>query len=206
MSLTFTIDITLFNTTVRYAGTNEVATLSNGSIANLRIVNGNRAPNAVVWFQLPFHISILENEKIETLKGYLDKYAKDNPREWHSFLYCRVDEYKVEKEKVVITMGFQHRSSWQDLARILMSKSELIASVYRTVKNMNIIYEELPKRDLLYYAGSLKDGGVKDYRRDLHQRENLAKQLDDGNESARPSTMHESANSMFLANLRQSHA
>ena len=158
----------------------------------------------MVWFQLPFHISVLENDRIETLKRYLDKYAKDHPRDWHSFVYCRVDEYKVEQEKVVITMGFQHRSSWQDLGRILMSKSQLIAYVYHTGKNMGIMYEELPKRDLVYYGGALKDGGVKDYRRDLHQSENLMKQLEDVN--GEKTTIHESTNSMFLANLRQSHA
>ncbi len=161
-----------------------MATASNGSIANLQIVNGNRAPDAMVWFQLPFHISILENDMIETLKKYLANYAKDHPRDWHRFVYCRVDDYKVEKEKVVITMGFQHRSSWQDLGCILMSKSELIAFVYQTGKNMGVIYEELPKRDLLYFAGALTDGGVKDYRRALHKSENLMKPLEDSNESS----------------------
>jgi len=77
-------------------------------------------------------------------------------------------------------MGFQHRSSWLDLGRILMSQSKLIAFVYQAGKNMRIIYEELPKRDLLYYAGALKDGGVKDY----HKSENLMKPLEDSNESS----------------------
>lgn len=157
----------------------------------------------MVWFQLPFHISILQDDGIERLKTHLDRYAKDHPREWHSFVYCRVDGFEVDKEKVKITMGFQHRSAWQDLGGILMSKSHLIAYVYQKGKHLGYIYEELPKRDLVYYAGSLKDGGVKDYgyRMDLHHRDNL--QVDDI--SGPKSASRDSADDMFLAHLHRSH-
>jgi len=192
-------DINLFNTTVRYAGTNEVATLSNGSIANMRIVNGNRSPNAMVWFQLPFHISILQDSAMDRLKSALEKYALNNPREWHSFAYCRIGEYVVEKEKVVITIGFQHRAAWQDLGRILTGKAELIAYTYGVGKNLGVIYEELPKRDLVYYAGVLKDGGAKEYRGDLHHRDNILPNTEHGSNSSQGS-----ANAMFLSHLHRS--
>ena len=45
--LQFLLDINLFHTTVRYAGTNEVATINNGSVANMRIINGARSPNGM---------------------------------------------------------------------------------------------------------------------------------------------------------------
>jgi small-conductance mechanosensitive channel len=202
--LLLSADINLFYTTVRYAGTNEVATVNNGAISNMRIINGNRSPSAMVWFQLPFHISILDGNKLDKLKAALEKYAQDHPRSWHSFAYCRVDKYHVEIEQVVITIGFQHRSAWQDLTRILFAKSDLVAYTWRVAKNLDVCYEELPKRDLLYYAGELKDGGEKDYRRDLHHRDNIVSQPK-GVASDQTAVSNDSANAMFLSQLRKSH-
>ena len=44
----------LFTTTVRFATTNEVATYSNGSLAQLRIINANRSPKAIVSVLIKF--------------------------------------------------------------------------------------------------------------------------------------------------------
>eukprot|EP00978_Attheya_sp_CCMP212_P046752 scaffold409541_cov40-Attheya_sp.AAC.1 len=44
----FVEGVTLFTTTVRYATTNEVASLANGSLANSRIINAARSPKANV--------------------------------------------------------------------------------------------------------------------------------------------------------------
>ena len=46
--------VTLFTTTVRFATTNEVATYSNGSLAQLRIINANRSPKAIVSVLIKF--------------------------------------------------------------------------------------------------------------------------------------------------------
>ena len=108
----FVEDINLFNTTVRYAGTNEVATINNGAIANMRIINMSRSPNAMVWFVMPFKTCILQDGRLEKLRMWLDLYAKDNPRQWHSFVYCRVDELQSHIDKLLITIGLQHRSNW----------------------------------------------------------------------------------------------
>ena len=171
----FLLDINLFYTTVRYAGTNEVATINNGSIASMRVVNANRSPNAMVWFKIPMHISATENNMaiIERLKNRLDKYAKSKPRRWHSFAYCRADGVEIEQEKIVLTIGFQHRKSWQDLASILFDKSELKCYVYEVTKELGVVYDELPKRELLYYAGALKSGKAKTYRKILHDPDNI---------------------------------
>jgi len=169
----------------------------------MRIVNGNRSPDAIVWFQFPFHISILEDGKFDALRAGLEQYARDNPRSWHSFSYCRVDEVHIELEKLVITIGFQHRSAWQELPKILMSKADLMCTTYKIGKSLGVNYDEMPKRELLYYAGVLKSGGVKDYRTNLHDSANIQShskdiELDVSNNNKA------SMDDLFLAQLQQS--
>ena len=54
----FVEQISLFTTTVRNAGTNEVGTYANGSLAMFRIVNAARSPQAVVSVRLKFGINV----------------------------------------------------------------------------------------------------------------------------------------------------
>ena len=169
----FVEDINLFHTTVRYAGTNEIATINNGSVANMRIMNGARSPDAMVWFQFPYRANLMEDDNINKVKQALDKYARDNPRNWHSFSYFRVDEVHPDIEKFVVTIGMQHRSSWQDLPTILEAKAQCMCWLLEYGRQLGINYDQLPKRDLLYFAGSLKEGGVNKHRYQLHDPSNI---------------------------------
>lgn len=214
-SATTSVDINLFNSTVRYAGTNEVATINNGAIANMRIVNGNRSPNAMVWFYLPFRTRILREGRLDALKAFMEQYANDHPRQWHSYSYCRFDTIIGEKDKLIATIGFQHQSSWQDLVGILTAKEELVCSILEYGRKHGINYEELPTRQLMYYAGQLKKGGYDEYRDSLHDPSNIIN--DDGATidlrfRQRSPTIRESRsegsdglNATFLSNLQASH-
>lgn len=235
----FVEDINLFHTTIRYAGTNEVATLNNGSVANLRIINGARSPNAAVWFQFPYRANLMDYfdedgvdddgtrmRNIDKIKAELEIYAKENPREWHSFGYFRVDEVHPDLEKLVVTIGLQHRCSWQDLVPILESKAKVMCWLMEYSRKLNVIYDELPQRDILYYGGALKDGGVSQHRFQLHNPSNITTEplptstmLPVKQSSAPPSppssvmshrntqtpTAPESPNTMFLAQVMQTH-
>lgn len=207
------LDINLFNTTVRYAATNETGTINNGSIANMRIVNGNRSQNAVVWFQLPFRTKILRDGRMDALRAMLEQYAQDHPKQWHSYSYCRIDKVHAENDKLVVTVGFQHRSSWQDLAGILNAKSELMCHVLEYGKKNELNYEDLPTRQLMYYAGRLKQGGYKEHRDSLHEPENIVNDQEDDvgiglrrrTKQASLASTHTDANEMFLSQVKRSH-
>ena len=149
-------DINLFHTTIRYAGTNEVATINNGSIANMRIINGARSPNAAVWFQFAYKANLMEQGNMDKIKAALENYAKENPRDWHSYGYFRVDEVHPDLEKLVVTIGMNHRSAWQDLVRILEAKAKIMTWLMEYSRQLGVIYDELPKRDIVYYAGDVR--------------------------------------------------
>ena len=139
----------------------------------MRIINGARSPNAAVWFQFAFRPNLMEDGNMDNIKAALEGYARDNPQNWHSFGYFRVDEVHPDVEKLVVTIGMQHRSSWQDLVRILESKASIMCWLMEYCRKLGVLYDELPKRELMYYAGDLKEGGVRQHRFQLHGPTNI---------------------------------
>jgi small-conductance mechanosensitive channel len=196
------VDINLSFTTVRFAATNEVATVSNGAIAGLRIVNANRSPNAVVTFELPFHIRIVDDtEKMEKIRKALDQYARDFPNHWKCFMLCRVNVLHIELEQALLFFSFQHQSSWQDVGRILIDKADLLCFVYELGKKLGINYDELPARHLVYGAGVLHDGVARSCRRDMIIDENVKSILNDTTTST--DNVGFKQNDQFLKSLQQ---
>ena len=141
------------------------------------------------------------------LMAMLDKYAKDYPRRWNNFAYCRIDGIHIEQEKIVATIGFQHRKAWQNLGTILVDKSDLVGYIYELSKKMGISYDELPSRELVYYAGALKCGTTRVYRRGLHSAENIAEKdhgkCSDGEKEN--GLASEPEDLLFLSRLKESH-
>ena len=165
---------------MRYASSNEVATLSNGSIASLRIVNGNRSPNAVIQLDVPFHIAMAfeKKDKLEVLRSLLEKYVRAFPNHWKCLMYCRISELNVEMEKATVGVAIQHQSSWQDLGRIMTAKADLVCYLYEISKSLDVTYVNLPKQKLLYYAGLLKDGKPYEYQKCLTRIDNIKSHAD----------------------------
>lgn len=77
----FVRDITLYHTTLVYGTTNEYCTVSNGSIANLRVINAARSPKAVLYIFLKFGTEVPWS-KIQIFEDSLRAFVKSRPREW----------------------------------------------------------------------------------------------------------------------------
>lgn len=76
-------DVTLFTTTVLYMFTGEKATLSNGSLANSRIINASRSPAAYMYIMLKFPVDVTL-EKLRIFQTAIEEFVKNRPREWAS--------------------------------------------------------------------------------------------------------------------------
>lgn len=85
----FVEQITLFTTTVRNAGTNEVATYSNSSLAPLRIINAARSPKSITSLRLKFAIDV-SLEKIKLFGAAVEEFVKERPREFVKLSAFRV--------------------------------------------------------------------------------------------------------------------
>jgi hypothetical protein len=80
------------------AATNERATISNGSLAKSRIINGGRSPKAVLYFLLKFGLDV-PYERIEVFKSAVEKFVKARPREWLSLLGFRATRVEADQGK-----------------------------------------------------------------------------------------------------------
>lgn len=77
------------------AATNEVATYSNGSLANSRVINANRSPQAIICVYAKFSVNV-SYAKIVLYKKAVEAFIKERPREWLSLLGLRAT--RVEQD------------------------------------------------------------------------------------------------------------
>jgi hypothetical protein len=76
----FVKDIDLFTTTVVLGVTNEVATYSNGSLCNFRIINGTRSVKAILGFFMKFPLDV-PFAKIRIFHDAIERFVRSRPRE-----------------------------------------------------------------------------------------------------------------------------
>ena len=131
-------DITLYHTTIVY-WTQEVATVSNGSIANSRIINASRSPQAVLNFLQKFPIDV-PLKKVQIFQTALEKFIKARPREWLSFLAFRPTRVEADGAFVEYIVVAQHRENWANVGAILTSKAELQSFCLELSKKMGMRY------------------------------------------------------------------
>jgi hypothetical protein len=107
----------------------------------------------------------------------LDEFVADHPRIWDSVVFVRHDEFDADFEVATFTLAFRHRSSWQDGARILIHRSELLRYVYECSVKMKVHYESAPLRRVLYYGGVLEQdqGQPQSYKKDIRTQRNDAR-------------------------------
>ena len=104
-------DVTLFTTSVIFMFTNERATLSNGSLANSRIINSTRSPNASLHILLTFPVDVTY-KKLEIFHKALEEYVNNRPREWVGGIRFRVTRVEAAQGFVEYIAAANHRASW----------------------------------------------------------------------------------------------
>lgn len=140
----FVEDLNLFSTTLRFANTNEVATVNNASIVMSRIVNCNRSQNALVTLTLYFMDAATEDQ-LAVFRDAVDSFVQDRPRIWDSILFFRCESINQDLGLTEYSLRLRHTKSWQDCASILMNKSEVLKFCFETGKKLEINYDSPPR-------------------------------------------------------------
>jgi len=140
----FVDGISLFSTTVRRAATGEVATHSNGSLADCRIINSNRSPNAIVCVYLKFAIFV-PYERIMFFKTVVESFVKDRPTEWMSFLAFRATRLESDHGFIEYVVVLQHVEKWQNVGPINQSKANVASFCLEVQKRLGMRYIAPPK-------------------------------------------------------------
>jgi Mechanosensitive ion channel len=136
-------DITLTTTTLRYATTNELASLNNASIANSRVVNYKRSSKAMVSIRVQFDIDVTK-QQLDDFRYALEAYLENRPREWIGLIHYRADT--IDNNAGILTFLYraQHVKSWQELAAIMISKGEWERHAVKVATEMDIIFDSPP--------------------------------------------------------------
>ena len=125
--------------TIVYGTTQEVATCSNGSLANSRIINASRSPQAVLNILLKFPIDV-PLKKVEIFKGALESFIKSRPREWLTFTAFRPTRVEADQGFVEYIVIAQHREKWSAIGALLQSRAELASFSLEVSKKMDMRY------------------------------------------------------------------
>ena len=130
----FVEGITLFHTTVRCAGTNEVGTYNNGSLAPLRIINAARSPKAFVTVKLKLGIDVAY-EKIKVFGTVIENFVKERPREWIKLCAFRSTVVEADLGYVGYIVVLNHVESWQNIGAIKQSLADCASFCWKYQRN-----------------------------------------------------------------------
>lgn len=133
-------DVDLFTTTVVFSYTNEIATLSNGSIANSRVMNGARSLPAIVYVTLRFGVDT-GFDKFEIFREALSQYVDRRPREWSKLYPMISSNVQADQGFVEYLVCLQHVNNWQQLDSINLSRSQAKFFCHELSKKLDMRYK-----------------------------------------------------------------
>ena len=139
----FVEDVTLFTTSVMYFYISERATLSNGSLANSRIINVSRTSMAYMYILLKFPVDV-SHDKLKIFHTALEQFFRNRPREWRSFDSFRATRIDAEAGFIEYMVVCTHRLSWVEWTTIHTSKADLINFCSEVSKQLGIWYRAPP--------------------------------------------------------------
>lgn len=146
-------NVTLFETVVCFLPTNERASLSNGALANSRIINWARSPMAQFHVFLNFPLDT-PYEKIEIFKTAIEEYMKARPREWRALNGFRANRVVANENYIEWLIVIQHREAWQEVGQVLDSKANLNSYCQEVARQLKMEYQAPRLPVELQYAPS----------------------------------------------------
>jgi len=154
----FVEDVSLWKTTLRYAGTNEVSTVNNGAIAGCRIINFARSQKAFVTLNLMFR-SEATGQQITLFRAAVERYIKDNPRVWSSMVAFFIVKIDPDAESTEYQLKIQHQKSWQEITTVLSNRGELFQFCLTLMLKLDIAYDSPKSRISVELSSSKRDDG-----------------------------------------------
>lgn len=138
-------NISLTTTTLRYASTNELATVNNASIANSRVVNFKRSSKAMVTLNIRFDVDVNQHQ-LDEFANAMEAYFENRPREWIGLIHKRANGVDSNAGYINYLYRAQHVKSWQELGAIMISKGEWERHADKVATDMGIVFDPPPSQ------------------------------------------------------------
>ena len=132
-------NMNLFQTTVRMAATNEVATYSNSSLAYSRIINAAHSPKATTYVYLKFGIDI-PYSRVMIFKNVVENFVKERPRQYAKLDGFRATVVEADLGYIKYVVVLQHVESWQNIGNVLQAKADVASFCLEVSKKMDMRY------------------------------------------------------------------
>jgi hypothetical protein len=132
-------NMNLFQTTVRMAATNEVATYSNSSLAHSRILNAARSPKAVTYVYLKFGIDI-PYSRVMLFKNVVENFVRERPRQFIKVDGFRATSVEADLGYIKYVIILEHIDSWQNIHLVLQAKADVASFCLEVSKKMDMRY------------------------------------------------------------------
>jgi hypothetical protein len=97
-----------------------------------------------------------------TYRSKLEEYVLENTRHWECLVFMRHDEFDADWGYVVFRFGVRHRTSWQNAARIMINRSDLLRYMYEKGEELNMHYST-PIRTI--YGGDTTENNAASFPR-----------------------------------------
>jgi Mechanosensitive ion channel len=159
-------DISLFDTTLRFAMTGEVATISNGTIAQARITNLNRSKASNIVLDIVFHIALHDKDNLQVYTGKIQDYIDSNPNVYDGINSFQCEAIDTNLESVTYKLSVRCRVSWQNAKRVFVHRGNLHRQCIAIAREMKVEHDIPESKNAIYFAGSLQEG-VQSHGRDL---------------------------------------
>lgn len=116
-----------------------VATSTNGSMANSRIINAARSKNPVTYVYMRFGVDVTY-KKVKIFRATCEDYVKNRPREFRAMNGFRASRVEQDLGFIEYVIVLQHRGTWQQVGPILNSKAEFLSFALEVSKKLDMRY------------------------------------------------------------------
>jgi len=131
--------VDLFTTTARMGTTRELATFSNSSLSNMRIINLNRSDNPDVIINLKFSVYATLKQR-QLFRRRITAFVKERPRQWSKIVDFRSTSIETDQGFVEYELILQHRERSQNVGPIQVSRGEVSNYAMKLLKELNMDY------------------------------------------------------------------
>ena len=112
-------------------------------------------------------------------KEGVEEYVREHPNRWDSIFLFRCENIDPKNEEVIYRLAVRSMYTWQVSNKVYRHRGELHQFCTSLSFKLHINYDSPDTRSVMYYGGSLINGGVEDYKNRVLRNSNISNEKED---------------------------